>query len=59
MRIGLYGGTFDPVHHGHLILARDCVEQLQLDRLVLIPNTISPHKEARTSAPGPMRLEML
>lgn len=59
MRIGLFGGTFDPVHHGHLILARDCVEQLQLDRLVFVPNTLSPHKEARLSAPGPLRLEML
>ena len=59
MRLGLFGGTFDPIHHGHLILARDCVEQLQLDRLIFIPNTISPHKEARISAPGSIRLEML
>ena len=59
MRIGLFGGTFDPVHHGHLLLARDCVEKIQLDRLVFIPNTISPHKESLTSAPGPLRLEML
>jgi nicotinate-nucleotide adenylyltransferase len=59
MKVGLFGGTFDPVHHGHLILARDCVELLELDRLVFIPNTLSPHKEARLSAPGSLRLEML
>src|SRR2546425_611878 len=34
MRIGLYGGTFDPIHHGHLILARDAIEYLELQRLV-------------------------
>ena len=59
MKIALFGGTFDPIHHGHLILARDCVEQLQLDRIVFIPNTISPHKESRVSAPSSLRWEML
>ena len=59
MKIGLFGGTFDPVHHGHLILARAAVEQLHLDRLIFIPNTISPHKQARLSAPARLRLEMV
>lgn len=59
MRIALFGGTFNPIHHGHLILARDCVEQLQLDQIVFVPNTISPHKEAAVSAPPPLRLEMI
>ena len=59
-RIGIYGGTFDPVHLGHLILARDAVEQLELDRLVFIPAAISPHKLAQQPhATGGLRLEML
>ena len=58
--IGLYGGSFDPVHHGHLILARDAVEQLNLSHLVFIPAAISPHKLARApGAPGDRRLQML
>src|ERR1043166_2936583 len=59
MRIGLYGGTFDPVHHGHLILARDAIEYLELQRLIFIPNTISPHKQTRRAAPARLRCEML
>ena len=59
MKIALFGGTFDPIHHGHLILAREAVEQLQLDRLIFIPNTISPHKLARITASAELRLEMI
>ncbi len=58
--IGLYGGSFDPVHHGHLILARDAVEQLGLSRLIFIPAAVSPHKLTRApGAPGDWRLRML
>jgi len=59
MKIGLFGGTFDPVHNGHLIVARDAVEALGLDALHFIPNHISPHKLdlGRTSAG--LRVEML
>lgn len=59
MRLGLYGGTFDPIHHGHLILARDAIEALKLDRLIFIPNTISPHKQNRVPAPAELRVEMV
>lgn len=59
MKIGIYGGTFDPLHTGHLILARDAVETLGLERLVFVPNVCSPHKEARPPAPAPLRLQML
>jgi nicotinate-nucleotide adenylyltransferase len=59
MKIGLYGGTFDPVHNGHLILARDAVETLALDRLVFIPNVISPHRLRHTPAPAELRLAMI
>ncbi|HPF39922.1 MAG TPA: nicotinate-nucleotide adenylyltransferase [Phycisphaerae bacterium] len=43
-RIGLYGGTFDPIHHGHLISARSLAEQLDLERVYLIPAARPPHK---------------
>jgi len=58
-RLALYGGTFDPVHHGHLILARDAIERLQLDGVVFIPAGISPHKLENASTPAHLRREML
>lgn len=57
-KIGLYGGTFDPVHHGHLILAREAIESLDLDKLVLVPAATSPFKTAPSSS-GELRLKML
>ena len=59
MKIGLYGGTFDPIHHGHLILARTALEELKLDRVVFIPAAISPHKLDITSTPAAIRWEMI
>lgn len=59
LRLGLYGGTFDPIHHGHLILARDAIEQLQLDRVVFLPAAISPHKLARAPASAESRRAMV
>jgi len=59
MRLALYGGTFDPVHHGHLVLARDALEELQLDRVIFIPANLSPHKLATSPAPAAVRREML
>ena len=59
IRIGLFGGSFDPVHHGHLILARDAMEQLGLERVVFIPANISPHKLDRPPVPARLRCEML
>lgn len=59
MKLGFYGGTFDPIHHGHLILAREAVEKLGLDRLYFIPNAVSPHKLSTLPAPDALRLEML
>jgi nicotinate-nucleotide adenylyltransferase len=44
MRIGLYGGTFDPVHLGHLLVAQAALEELGLDRLFFIPAALSPFK---------------
>lgn len=59
MRIGFYGGTFDPIHHGHLILARDAMEHLELHRLIFIPNALSPHKQTAAPAPAAARGEMI
>lgn len=59
MKIALYGGTFDPIHHGHLILARDAMETLGIDRVIFLPAARSPHKSAAAFAPDAARLEML
>ena len=58
-RIGIFGGSFDPVHHGHLLVAQAATEELELDRLVFVPAYQSPFKPDRHPAPGPQRLRML
>lgn len=59
MKLGLYGGSFDPVHLGHLLVAHAAREELGLDRIVFIPAAQSPFKPAQTPAPGRLRLRML
>ncbi len=59
MRIGVFGGTFDPVHVGHLILAELCREQAQLDHVLFIPAARPPHKADRTLTAFRHRVEML
>jgi nicotinate-nucleotide adenylyltransferase len=58
-KIAIYGGTFDPVHHAHLILAREALETLGLEKVILVPAAISPLKKAAPIAIGDMRLKML
>ncbi len=58
MRIGLMGGTFDPVHYGHLKPAAEVKARLELDKLWLLPNHIPPHK-AKATASSEQRLTML
>lgn len=58
-RIGILGGSFDPVHHGHLIAAQCACEQLPCDRLLLVPNNHSPLKQTPPHASFDHRLAML
>ena len=60
MRIGVFGGTFDPPHVGHLLLATDARDALQLDRLIFVPVGVQPFKvETPPVASGQDRLEMV
>lgn len=59
MRIGIFGGSFDPVHHGHLVVAECCREQARLDRVVFVPTAIQPFKQDRPATAGQHRAEML
>jgi len=59
MKLGLYGGSFDPVHLGHLFVAQAAKEELGLDRLFFIPVAQSPFKPGADLAPGSIRLQLL
>ncbi len=59
LRLGLFGGTFDPPHLGHLVVAQDVVEGLALDRLLFLPAGSPPHKTGKVISPAPLRLEMV
>ena len=59
-RIGIYGGTFNPPHAGHMQAAKQAVTALKLDKLVIVPTSIAPHKAIPEHSPTPrQRLEML
>ncbi|HDP69103.1 MAG TPA: nicotinate (nicotinamide) nucleotide adenylyltransferase [Candidatus Marinimicrobia bacterium] len=59
MKLGLYGGTFDPPHNGHLAIAQQCLTQFQLNRILFIPTYIPPHKTSREISTARNRLAML
>ena len=59
MRLGIFGGTFDPVHIGHLLLAECCREQCGLDAVWFLPAAVPPHKQERELTPAKQRIEML
>jgi len=58
-KIAIYGGSFDPIHHAHLILAREAIETLGLEKVILVPAAISPLKKVAPVASGDVRLAML
>src|SRR3954469_10728537 len=57
-KIGIYGGTFDPIHHAHLILAREAREELGLEQVIFVPAAVSPFKDSPAAA-GETRLRMV
>jgi nicotinate-nucleotide adenylyltransferase len=59
MKIGLFGGSFDPIHLGHLLVAQAAVEELGLEKLFFIPAAQSPFKPENQPAPDAVRLQLL
>jgi nicotinate-nucleotide adenylyltransferase len=59
MRIGILGGTFNPIHIGHLILAEEIREKLELDRVIFVPAFLPPHKENGEIARASDRIAMV
>ena len=59
MRLGIFGGTFDPPHLGHLILAMEAASQLELDKILWMLTPVPPHKLDQKISPVQMRLELV
>lgn len=59
MRVAVFGGTFNPVHYGHLRLAEEVREASSLDRVVFMPTCITPHKLKESLTPASIRFEMV
>lgn len=59
MKVGIFGGSFDPPHLGHLIVAQDACVGLGLDRVLWMPAAVPPHKQDREVTPPSVRLEMV
>lgn len=55
----LFGGTFDPIHNGHLIISRRAAEQLGVQKIILIPSAVPPHKQDKKCTDAEIRLEMV
>lgn len=58
-KIGIYGGTFDPIHQGHLIIAQFVLDELNLDKIVFVPAAIPPHKEHQKITDANFRWQMV
>jgi nicotinate-nucleotide adenylyltransferase len=59
MRLGILGGTFNPVHFGHLLLAQEALEQLSLEKVIFVPSFLPPHKTGEDLASADRRLRMV
>ena len=59
MKIGILGGTFNPIHYGHLILGEQVLGQLGLDKVIFVPAFVPPHKSGRGIIPACHRLKMI
>lgn len=58
MKVGIFGGSFDPVHNEHIALAKKAIEQLKLDKLLVVPAYIAPHKKDKKLTDGALRLKL-
>jgi nicotinate-nucleotide adenylyltransferase len=59
MKLGIYGGSFDPVHLGHILVARAAIEEIGLQKLFFVPAARSPFKPENQPAPDELRLRLL
>ena len=59
MKIGIFGGSFDPVHLGHETLAKDACEQVGLHEVIMVPAGVQPFKQNRNTVSGEDRFRML
>lgn len=59
MRIGLYGGTFDPIHIGHLIVIENAINFMNLDKVIILPSSNPPHKKHKKKTDTNIRVEMV
>src|SRR5437899_13073701 len=59
MNLAIYGGTFDPIHHGHLIIAREALQTLGPDEVIFVRARVSPFKKSTPVGSGEIRLSML
>jgi nicotinate-nucleotide adenylyltransferase len=58
-KLGIFGGSFDPIHFGHLLLAETCREQCRLDRVLFVPAAVPPHKRSQPLTLARDRIEMV
>ncbi|MCX6366080.1 MAG: nicotinate-nucleotide adenylyltransferase [Armatimonadetes bacterium] len=58
-KLGVFGGTFDPIHYGHLRIAEEARERFGLDHILFVPNKVSPFKIGDTSTPATLRVELV
>lgn len=59
MKIGLYGGTFDPIHIGHLIVMENTLNYMDLDKIIVLPSANPPHKKDKKKTPTHIRVDMV
>lgn len=59
MKIGIFGGAFNPIHNGHMLLARNYYDSIKLDKILFIPTAVPPHKSARGFESDADRLNMV
>lgn len=59
MKIGIFGGTFDPIHVGHLVVAREILQKKKLDKILFLPSATPPHKQNKLITKDSFRLKML